>query len=250
MTGTAVALASASQALAKDVSTQADSLAEATGTGELMASITLQSAETGRTAVELVGEAQRLANQSAEGLESLANTLHGSNTAAGKIGGITKVVDEIAFQTNILALNAAVEAARAGQSGAGFAVVAEEVRNLAQRCAKASQEIADLAQESIDKAHAGEAGMEQVSGAMHALIGHTGQVGGLVDEISINSNELARGTESVVHDLRQVETLTRGSAASSEQTAATTRQLYEQADAMRRLVACLSRISHLTESFR
>jgi methyl-accepting chemotaxis protein len=241
--GAALQLASASQSLARDVSTQSASFSEAAGTSELMASITLQSAETGRTAVSLVSETEQLANQSAEGLESLARTIRESNTAAGKIGGITKVVDEIAFQTNILALNAAVEAARAGQSGAGFAVVADEVRNLAQRCAKASQEIADLARESIAKARAGESGMEQVSGAMRALIGHTAHVKELVDEIAVNGQELAHGNEGVVREMRQVEELARGTSASSEQSAATSRQLSAQAEAMRQLVACLGRTS-------
>jgi methyl-accepting chemotaxis protein len=236
-------LASASQSLAQGVSTQSDSLSAATGTGELMASITRQSAETGRNTANLVAEAQLLANQSAEGLESLARTLRESNTAAGKIGSITKVVDEIAFQTNILALNAAVEAARAGQSGAGFAVVADEVRSLAQRCAQASQEIANLAQECISKARAGESGMEQVSGAMHSLIEHTGQVKELVDEIAINCHELAAGTESVVQEMRQVEELSRGTARTSEETAATSEELHTQTEAMRRLVECVSGIA-------
>jgi methyl-accepting chemotaxis protein len=229
-------LASSNQSLAQAVSTQSDSLSAATGTGELMASITRQCAETGQTTVGLVGEARQLANQSAAGLESLARTLRESNSAAGKIGKITKAVDEIAFQTNILALNAAVEAARAGQSGAGFAIVADEVRNLAQRCAQASAEIADLAQESIAKAHAGEAEMEQVSSSMRALIGHTGQVKDLVDEVAANCRELAHGTEGVVHEMQQVEKLARDTVASSEQTAETSRQLSTQTEAMRHLV--------------
>jgi len=239
--GAALQLASASQSLAQGVSAQSASVSEAAGTGELMASITRQTAETGSAAVKLAGEAQQLANQSAEGLESLAHTLRESNTAAGKIGSITKVVDEIAFQTNILALNAAVEAARAGQAGAGFAVVADEVRNLAQRCAKASQEIADLASESIVKAQAGETGMEHVSGAMRALIGHTGQVRDLVDEIAVNNDELVRGIDAVVQEMARVDELTRSSAANSEETAATSQELSAQADAMRGLVANLSR---------
>jgi methyl-accepting chemotaxis protein len=243
ISGAALQLASTSQSMAQGVPAQSDSLSEATGTGELMLSITRQSSETGRTAVTLAGEAQQLANQSAEGLESLTRTLRESHAAAGKIGSITKVVDEIAFQTNILALNAAVEAARAGQSGAGFAVVADEVRNLAQRCAKASQEISDLAQESIAKARAGESGMEQVSGAMRALISHTGQVRELVDELAVNSDELVRGTESVVHGMQQVEELTRGAAVSSKEAAATSRQLSTQGEAMRNLVAGFSRFS-------
>jgi methyl-accepting chemotaxis protein len=179
--GAALELASSSQSLAQGVAGQLASLSSATGTGELMASITRQSAETGRTTAGLAGEAQQLANQSATGLESLARTLRESNAAAGKIGKVTKVVDEIAFQTNILALNAAVEAARAGTAGAGFAIVADEVGNLAQRCAQASQEIAGLAEESIARARAGESEMEQVFGAMRSLIGHAGQVKELVD---------------------------------------------------------------------
>jgi methyl-accepting chemotaxis protein len=236
-------LASASQSLAQGVSAQSASLSEASGTSELMASITRQSAETGRAAANLVGEAQQLATQSAEGLESLSRTLHENLATAGRIGSVTKVVDEIAFQTNILALNAAVEAARAGQSGAGFAVVADEVRNLAQRCANASQEIADLAGESISKARAGESGMEQVSGAMRSLIEHTAKIKELVDEVAINSDELARGTDSVVQEMRQVEGLTRGAAASSGETAAASQKLSAQAEAMRDLASCLGRVS-------
>jgi len=241
--GVALQLAAVSQSLSQRVATQSASLSTATGTSELMASITRQSAETGRNAVDLVSEAEQLANQSAAGLASLAVTVRDSNTAAGKIGSITKVVDQIAFQTNILALNAAVEAARAGQAGAGFAVVADEVRSLAQRCATASQEISDLAQESIAKARAGESEMEQVSGAMHALIGHTGKVKELVDEIAVNSDELAHGSDSVLQEMKQVEEDSHSTEAISVQTATTGQELSERGETMRTWVARLSRIS-------
>ena len=239
----ALRLVEASQSLAQSVSLESESITAATGTGELVASITRQSADTGRTTAGLVGEAQQLANQSAAGLESLARTLRESNAAAAKIGKVTKVVDEIAFQTNILALNAAVEAARAGAAGAGFAIVADEVRNLAQRSAQASQEIAGLAQESIAKARAGEAEMEQVSGAMRSLIGHTAKVKELVDEIAVNCQELVQGTESVVGEMQHVEELSRCTSTSSGQAAETTRQLSTETEAMRRLVGSLGQIA-------
>ena len=112
-----------------------------------------------------------------------------------------------------------------------------------QRCATASQEISDLAQESIAKARAGESEMAQVSGAMHALIDHTGKVKEMVDEIASNSDELAHGSESIVEEMKQVEELTRGTAASSAQTATTGEELSGRGQAMRMLVARLSQIS-------
>src|SRR6202011_3561146 len=89
--------------------------------------------------------------------------------SSGKISKIIKVIDEIAFQTNILALNAAVEAARAGEAGMGFAVVADEVRNLAQRCAQAAKDTAVLIEESITKSNDGKTKVDQVAMAIRAI---------------------------------------------------------------------------------
>jgi hypothetical protein len=191
----ALPLASASQSPAQPVSTEP----------ERTAPVARQSAETGRPAACLAGEARQPENQSAEGLESRARTMRESRADAGKIGSIAKVVDEIAFQTNILALNAAIQGAGAGQSGAGFAAVAGEVRNLAELCARASQEIADRVQESTAKERAGEAEMERVRAAMGSLIAHTGQGKELAGEVAIDCHELARGAESVVREMQQLE---------------------------------------------
>ena len=84
--------------------------------------------------------------------------------SSNKIARIIKVIDEIAFQTNILALNAAVEAARAGEAGLGFAVVADEVRNLAQRCAQAARDTAGLIEDSISTSRDGHARLDQMAG--------------------------------------------------------------------------------------
>src|SRR5437016_7721491 len=95
------------------------------------------------------------------------------DTSSNKIARIIKVIDEIAFQTNILALNAAVEAARAGEAGLGFAVVADEVRNLAQRCTQAARDTALLIEDSIATSRDGNARLDQMAGAVRAMTEHS-----------------------------------------------------------------------------
>src|SRR5579862_6160682 len=119
------------------------------------------------------------------------------NTQSGKISKIIKVIDENAFQTNILTLNAAVEAARAGEAGMGFAVVADEVRNLAQRCAQAAKDTAELIEESIAKSNGGQATVDQVATAIRSITVESAKVKTLVDEVNLGSQEQARGIEQI-----------------------------------------------------
>src|SRR6202050_4338942 len=102
-----------------------------------------------------------------ETLGHMVGSMDEINASSKKISKIIRVIDEIAFQTNILALNAAVEAARAGEAGMGFAVVADEVRNLAQRCAQAARDTSGLIEESIAKSRDGKVRLDEVAAAMH-----------------------------------------------------------------------------------
>jgi methyl-accepting chemotaxis protein len=150
------------------------------------------------------------------------------NSSSDKIGKIIKVIDEIAFQTNILALNAAVEAARAGEAGMGFAVVADEVRNLAQRSAQAAKDTAALIVESIANSNDGKARVDQVAIAVRAITEESDKVKMLVDEVNIGSQEQTRGFEQVSKAIVQMERVTQSTAASAEESASASQELTAQ----------------------
>jgi methyl-accepting chemotaxis protein len=239
----AAQLATASQVLAQGVTAQSASLNDSCGTSELMASIMRQSAESGHEAGEITGKADALAGEVAESLKALVASGEQTAAASAKIAGITKVVEEIAFQTNILALNAAIEAARAGEAGAGFAVVAEEVRNLARRSSQAAQDIAELVAASTGTARAGNAKLDEVAGAMRSLIAHTGKVKEIIDTIVVSSDELVNGTDQILNGMRQLEAVTQTAAAHSEETAASGEEMSAQAESIRALIGDLQAIS-------
>lgn len=227
--GAAAQLAAASQSMAKDIAHQSQSIGEVSGSSELMASIMRQSAENGAQAGTLMKAADEAAGRVTADLEALVASIHDASMAASKIAGVTRVVDELAFQTNILALNAAVEAARAGESGAGFAVVADEVRNLAQRSARAASDIAELVASSSAKTRDGEQKLDQVAGAMRSLIEQTGKVKDLMDELAVSNGELVHGTDGISGSMRQLDEAVQRVAAISEETAATGEEMSGQA---------------------
>jgi len=232
-------VASSSQSLAQGASEQAASLNATSASTEEITSMTRTNAEKSQSAADLMSTVDRHIKEGNRTLEQMVVSMQEINASSGKISKIIKVIDEIAFQTNILALNAAVEAARAGEAGMGFAVVADEVRNLAQRSAQAARDTADLIEESIAKSNDGSAKLQRVAEVMSAITGSSSTVKTLVDEVNLGSQEQARGTEQIAQAVAQMDQVTHSMAASAEESASAGEELSAQAETLNHLVSQL-----------
>lgn len=241
-------VSSSSQSLAQGSSQQAASLEETSASTEEINSLTQRNAENSKSAAQLAGAVDTKVADSNAALEQMVKSMHDINASSDKISKIIKVIEEIAFQTNILALNAAVEAARAGEAGMGFAVVADEVRNLAQRCSQAAKDTAGLIEESISTSNDGKNKVDQVTGAVRAITESVTQVKTLIDEVNLGSQEQARGIEQVAKTISQMEQVTQRTAAAAEQGASAGEQLSAQSTTLLATVARLGAIVGATES--
>jgi methyl-accepting chemotaxis protein len=237
-TATAASQVSASsQTLAEGASEQAASLEETSASLEEMASMTKRNAENAAEAKTTASQTRQCADAGAEQMKTLLAAMDSIRGASEDITKILKNVDEIAFQTNILALNAAVEAARAGEAGAGFAVVAEEVRSLAQRCAAAAKETAVKIDDSVSKSHQGVQLSAQVAGSFADIQAKVRQLDELVGEIASASVEQSQGIGQVSTAVTQMDKVTQSNAASAEEGAAASEELTAQAESLKDAVA-------------
>jgi methyl-accepting chemotaxis protein/methyl-accepting chemotaxis protein-1 (serine sensor receptor) len=229
-------VSASSQSLAQGASEQAASLEETSASTEEIVSITHKNADHASEVAGLMQKTEQDSSESNRTLDRMVEQMKEIDGSSHKIARIIKVIDEIAFQTNILALNAAVEAARAGEAGLGFAVVADEVRNLAQRCAQAARDTAALIEESIATAGDGNAKLDQMAGAVRSMTQSAIRVKALVDQVNLGGQEQSRGMEQISRAIVQMEQLTQQTAAGAEQSASAGAELDGHASALRDLV--------------
>jgi methyl-accepting chemotaxis protein len=240
-------VATASQQLAEGSSEQAASLEETSSSLEEMASMTKTNADNASQADHLMKEAVGVVARANTAMDELSRAMERITGTSDQTAKIVKTIDEIAFQTNLLALNAAVEAARAGEAGAGFAVVAEEVRNLAMRAAEAAKSTSALIQESIKNIKTGSDLVHTTDQAFGEVATSSAKVAELVGEIAAASAEQAQGIEQVNKAAVEMDKVTQQNAANAEESASASEELSAQAQTMQGFVEDMARMVGGTE---
>jgi methyl-accepting chemotaxis protein len=238
----AAQISRSSQELAAGASEQAATLEESSATLEEIASMTKRNVEVAGATKTLANDTRQSAERGSAEMDAMNGAMKQIEAASANIANIIKTIDEIAFQTNILALNAAVEAARAGEAGMGFAVVAEEVRALAQRSAVAARETAAKIEDSIQKSSQGGAICTRVEENLREILAKARKMDQLVAEINNASSEQDQGVNQVNGAVAKLDKVTQNNAAHAEETASASEELSAQAVEMDRAMRDLAEL--------
>ncbi len=226
-------VSSASQSLAEGSSEQAASIEETSSSMEEMSSMTKKNAENAGHADNLMRKANKVIKTADESMDNLIISMEDISKASKETSKIIKTIDEIAFQTNLLALNAAVEAARAGEAGAGFAVVAEEVRNLAMGSADAAKNTSALIEDTRKKVSDGSKLVIATNEAFSQVAQSAGKVSELIAEISEASSEQSSGIEQVNIAINEMDKVVQQNAANAEESASAAEEMSAQAETLK-----------------
>ena len=230
-------VASASEALAQGSTEQASAIEQITASIMEVTAKTKENAEQANTAAVHMKDALNDVQKGNEEMQEMVVAMEEINKASENISKIIKVIDDIAFQTNILALNAAVEAARAGDAGKGFAVVAEEVRNLAAKSSAAAAETADMIEGSIQKVAIGAKMANGTAEALEKISSMVKQCELLVVDIAESSNYQATAIAQIDQAIGQVSQVVQTNSATSEECAAAAQEMAEQSGVVRELLS-------------
>ncbi len=242
VTGSSVELNDSSQQLSEGSIEQAASIEETSATMDETSSMVQLNADNSLQANNLSREALDEAEAGTKKMSSMTKSMDELKKSSGEIGKIIKVIDEIAFQTNMLALNAAVEAARAGDAGLGFAVVAEEVRNLAQKSAQAAKDTAEIIDRNIELSDQGVEISNDVNKSLDEIVNKINEVNSLVGEVAVASQEQAKGATQVSEAIAQMEKVVQENSASAEETNASANEMKNQSIELNRIINMLNEL--------
>ena len=236
VSGGATQIADGAQALATGSTQQAATVEELSATTAQVLTQTQENSHNARKTLDLMNQAGNEMQETVKYMEELKERMLGVSTSSEKISKVIKVIDDIAFQTNILALNAAVEAARAGQHGKGFAVVADEVRNLASKSAEAAKETAAMIQVSVNDVQKGNEMVDKTSQSVEQVANTAQQAQERIHEINEASQLQEKAISQINEGIEQISQVVQHNSATSEENAAAGEELSEQSQALKQLV--------------
>ncbi|MCL1820495.1 MAG: methyl-accepting chemotaxis protein [Oscillospiraceae bacterium] len=230
-------IADGAQALAQGSTQQAAAVQELSASISDIARKTKDNADMAGKAAALANTIKGNAEKGSRQMGEMTTAVKDINTASQNIKKVIKVIDDIAFQTNILALNAAVEAARAGQHGKGFAVVAEEVRNLASKSADAARETGEMIENSMEKAELGSRIADETAASLAEIVSGINESSQIVAEIAHSSEEQSAGIAQINHGIDQVAHVVQQNSATAEESAAASEEMSGQSNILEDLLS-------------